>query len=222
VVRSNPELRGRVTAIDVKYWKQKDLEQIGELGFRELKAGVPAAVVQEMAAEAFGSPQLMQAICLNLCFENSLTQPFPEHQHVEITKKDIKKVFERTSSLTDFSSMLSTLHSGPKLRGTERKEFGFNDGTKGDVYRCVLLALKADPPRLSFPYDEILKRTQAICNTERPAGSSVAQALGQIDTLATSIQGSRVIEWDENILDIVEPYFLFFLRSSSYLASLAK
>jgi len=66
VVRSNPELRGRVTAIDVEYWNQKDLEEIAKLGFRELNADIEAAVVQQMAAEAFGSPQLMQAICLNM------------------------------------------------------------------------------------------------------------------------------------------------------------
>ena len=31
-----------------------------------------------------------------------------------------------------------------------------------------------------------------------------------------------VIEWDEDVLDIVEPYFLFFLRCSSFLSNLAK
>jgi hypothetical protein len=210
------------TAIDVEYWEQKDLEQIAELGFPQLNADLAPIVVQQMAAEAFGSPRLMQAICLNLCYECDLTQPLPEHRRVEITTEVIKKVFERTSSLTDFSSMLSTLHAGPKLRGTERKEFTFNDGTKGDVYRCVLLALKADPPCLSFPYDEIMKRAQVICESDRPAGSSIVQALGQIDALAASLQKSRVIAWDENILEIVEPYFLFLLRSSSYLAKLAK
>jgi hypothetical protein len=118
--------------------------------------------------------------------------------------------------------MLATLHAGPKQRGTERKEFLFKDGTRGDVYRCVLLAMKADPPRLSFRYDEMLNRISTLCEGEAPVGSSVAQALMQMDKLAGTVQEAPVIEWDEDVLDVVEPYFLFFLRSSPYLQKLAQ
>jgi hypothetical protein len=38
-----------------------------------------------------------------------------------------------------------------------------------------------------------------------------------MDHLAKAVQEAPVIEWDEDVLDIVEPYFLFFLRSSTYL-----
>jgi hypothetical protein len=67
VVRSNTELRGRVTNIDMSYWKEPELEQIPYLGFRELNADIAPEVVRRLTQEAFGSPQLMQAICLNLC-----------------------------------------------------------------------------------------------------------------------------------------------------------
>jgi hypothetical protein len=130
-------------------------------------------------------------------------------------------VFERTSTLTDYSTMLSVLHAGPKQRGTERKEFRFKDRTRGDVYRCVLLAMKANPPRLALRYDEMLDRTTAVCKGESPVGSSVVQALMQMHKLAETVQEAPVIECDEDVLDIVEPYFLFFLRSSSYLQKLA-
>jgi hypothetical protein len=86
----------------------------------------------------------------------------------------------------------------------------------------VLLALKADPSRLSFPYEEMLRRTQAVCCEDSPTGSSVAQALVQMAELAGTVQLAPVIEWDENVLDIVEPYFLFFLRSSENLKVLAR
>jgi hypothetical protein len=97
-----------------------------------------------------------------------------------------------------------------------------NAGTRGDVYRCVLLAIKADPPRLSFKYDEILRRTQAICQGDSPVGSSVAQALAQMEKLSQLVQEAPVIEWDEDVLDIVEPYFLFFLRCSPFLGKLGQ
>lgn len=221
VVRSNPELRGRVTAIDTAYWQEEELEPIAYRGFRELNVDVAPSMVNKLTAEAFGSPQLMQAICLNFCFENRIDETLAAHTRIETDFVALQRVLERTSTLTDFSSMISTLHSGPRQRGQERKVFVFQDGSRGDVYRCVLLAMKADPPRLSFPYDEMLKRTRAISVDESPSGSSVNQALEQMEKLAGAVQEAPVIEWDEDVLDIVEPYLLFFLRCSPYLQKLA-
>jgi hypothetical protein len=221
VVRSNPELRGRVIAIDTDYWKEEELEQIAYRGFRELNVDIAPPILKALTDEAFGSPQLMQAICLNFCFENKIDEALPEQKRLEVDFVMLQKVLERTSTMTDFSSMLSVLHSGPRQRGVERKVFSFVDRSKGDVYRCILLAMKADPPRLSFPYDEMLRRTRAVSEGESPVGSSVNQALMQMETLAATVQEAPVIEWDEDVLDIVEPYFLFFLRCSPYLSRLA-
>jgi hypothetical protein len=178
--------------------------------------------LRRLTAEAFGSPQLMQAICLNFCFENKVYERLPEQKRVDVDFVTLERVLERTSTMTDFSSMMAVLHSGPRQRGVERKVFSFVDGSKGDVYRCVLLAMKADPPRLSFPYDDMVKRTRAVSvGGESPVGSSVNQALMQMEKLAATVQEAPVIEWDEDVLDIVEPYFLFFLRCSQYLNRLA-
>lgn len=72
VVRSNTELRGRVQAIDTGYWKEDELERIAYQGFRELNVDVAPVIMKRLTAEAFGSPQLMQAICLNFCFESGI------------------------------------------------------------------------------------------------------------------------------------------------------
>ena len=85
--------------------------------------------------------------------------------------------------------------------------------------RRILKLLKADPPRLSFKYDEILRRTQAICQGDSPVGSNVAQAPSALSQL---VREAPVIEWDEDVLDIVEPYFLFFLRCSPFLEKLGQ
>jgi hypothetical protein len=222
VVRSNTELRGRVQAIDTDYWNEDELEQIAYRGFRELNVDIAPAIMKRLTAEAFGSPQLMQAICLNFCFESKIYETLPEHKRIEMDFVTLQNILERTSTMTDFSSMISIQHSGPRQRGVERKEFDFSDGSRGDVYRCVLLAMKADPPRLSFPYDEMVKRTRALSRKESPVGSSVAQALVQMEKLAGTAQEAPVIEWDEDVLDIVEPYFLFFLRWSPHLQKLAE
>ena len=217
VVRSNTELRGRVTAIDTSYWSESELEQIAYRGFRELNADIAPAIIQRLTRESFGSPQLTQAIGLNFCFENDLLESIPQQRRIETNFAVVERVLERTSAQTDFSSMTSVLHAGPRQRGVERKQFRFNDGSTGDVYRCVLLAIRADPPKLSFQYSDMIARTRAECAGESPTGSSVNQALMQMDQLAKTVQDAPVIEWDEDVLDIVEPYFLFFLRSSSFL-----
>jgi nucleoside-triphosphatase THEP1 len=217
VVRSNTELRGRVAAIDMEYWEVTELEQIAFKGFSELNVDLSPKVLTDFATEAFGSPQLMQAICLNFCFQFDVEKRLPEQQRIEVSDLETAKILERTSTMTDFSTMLSVLQAGPKQRGTERKQYSFTDGSKGDVYRCLLLALKADPPQLSFRYDELLRRSTATCKDESPVGSSVAESLLQMSKLARSVQSAPVIEWDEDVLDIVEPYFLFFLRCSPFL-----
>lgn len=221
VVRSNPELRGRVTAIDITYWSVEELTKIGLQGFKQLNAEIDPALITTLAREAFGSPQLMQTICLNFCFEHRLHKKSLFSKKVIPADGAIQQVFERTTATTDFSTMLSALHAGPKQRGTERKQFNFVDGTSGDVYRCVLLALKSDPSSLAFNYGDMIERTKKICRGDSPVGSSVVESLAQMAKIANLVQQAPVIEWDENVLDIVEPYFLFFLRSSSYLARLA-
>jgi hypothetical protein len=199
------------------YWNETELEQIAYLGFRELNADIAPGVIRRLTREAFGSPQLMQAICLNLCFELDLREARPAHERMAVDDVIIVRALERTSTQTDFSSLTAVLQAGPRQRGMERKEFFFSDGSTGDVYRCLLLAMRADPPRLSFPYAEMLARTAAVCDGDSPVGSSVSTSLRLMDTLAQTVQKAPVIEWDEDVLDIVEPYFLFFLRSSTYL-----
>jgi hypothetical protein len=43
-----------------------------------------------------------------------------------------------------------------------------------------------------------------------------------MERIAALVQDAPVLEWDEDVLDIIEPYFLFFLRGSSYLRTLAQ
>jgi hypothetical protein len=88
----------------------------------------------------------------------------------------------------------------------------------------VLRAIGADPPRLSFPYNELSRRIQAICREDSPQAASIYQACAQMSRMAEDMYSEqRVIEWDDDdsLFDIIDPYFLFYLRWSSKLASLA-
>ena len=221
VVRGNPELRGRVRAIDSEYWKESDLRRIAEVGFPLLNISVDDATIAHFAVESAGSPQLMQAICLQACFSLNVRETLKEAKHFDVGGDVRGEILEETSTRADYSSLVSKCHRGPKTRGTERKEFTFSDGTVGDVYRAVLLALADDPPRSGFTYSDLSQRVAHISPFETPQPASIYQVCAQIAKMALDMcPDQRVIEWDEDesILDIVDPYFLFYLRSSDQLA----
>jgi hypothetical protein len=220
VVRANPELRGRVRSLDLNYWRIEELRQIGDEGFGALNVEMDSSCVNRFAREAAGSPQLMQLICLNACFVLELRQKGLNQRSIVPTDDQMRMILEQASASTDFRSLVDVLDAGPKTRGIERKTYRFVDGSEGDVYRCVLKAVASDPPKLSFHYEELLQRTAAICVGESPVGSSVVGTCVHITKLAIErFNNERAIAWDEQkqILDIPDPYLLFYLRWSDRL-----
>lgn len=224
VVRSNPELRGRVRAVDTKPWKISDLMKIGNIGFPTAGINVPFTTLRKFAGEASQSPQLMQAICLQACFTIKLRESQLPVVSRDFTEAEIIQALEETSTRTDFSSLLRSMHAGPKIRGTERKEFELTDGSRGDIYRALLLALKADPPTLSLQWNELSRRVQNTCRPDAPQAASLSTACAQIAKMAKDMYpNQRVIDWEGdpvNLLSIEDPYFLFYLRWSDKLATL--
>lgn len=222
VVRSNPELLGRVVGVDIKTWNASDLVQIARKGFQALNIDISPSIDNRLAEEAFGSPQLMQCICLNLALVLDVKETLHEMKRIEVDNIQIDDTLLRTSAFTDYSKMLRDLHLGAKTRGTERKEHDLVDGTRGDVYRAILLAIKKNPAKMSFSYDEIINRVKEVCARDYPTGSSINSALTQMNSIAELLQPERSpISWDDPSLDIVDPYFLFFLRCSDKLRQIA-
>lgn len=226
IVRSNPELRGRVQAIDLEYWTVAQLLEIAQIGFPILNVDVQEDAARRLAEEASGSPQLMQASCLDFCFEFGFDERADTMVGAKVDRNSIERVLRRTSSRTDFKSLARRMHTGPKTRGTERKEYEFSDGSIGDVYRCVLFAICSDPPKLSFSYNELQKRIQVVTkSSELPRPQSVYQCCSQLAQIALEMyEKERVLEWDEDasLLDIIDPYLLFYLRWSDALHNLGQ
>jgi hypothetical protein len=199
------------------------LEVIGKKGFPALNMDISPGVLSKLAHESFGSPQIMQSLCLNLCFVKDVKHKLETLQRVDILESDIREIFRRTAAFSDWSSLLSEIHSGPRQRGTERNVFKLSDGSLGDVYRVVLMSLIRDPAKLSLRYDEILSRVREICDGESPVGSSINAALEQVAKLSKDMNdGNPVIEWDEDVLDIVEPYLLFYMRGADKMEQLGR
>ncbi|NHV31820.1 hypothetical protein [Burkholderia sp. D-99] len=222
ILRANPDLQGRFVAIDFDYWDTPTLTQIAERGFAELGLTVEPELMKAFAGEAAGSPQLMQSICLNACFQLDTRETRQAALDVPHDKQFIKDVCSRTSS-TDFSSTIEKLREGPKTRGTERLNYRLADGDNGDVYTIVLRALAADPPQLRFTYSQLLARIGNVCESMTPSGSSTSGACFHISQLANDGQSKVLIEWDSDneILNIREPYMLFYMRWSDTIIRLS-
>jgi hypothetical protein len=218
VIRANPDLRGRIVTIDFDYWQPEVLKRIAEQGFSALGASTEAQFVSALADEAAGSPQLMQALCLNAC----LAADFKEVRQGGFTfpcdQSFFKQVCMRTAMSADYGSTVERMKEGPKTRGTERNRYRLINGDEADVYPIVLRAASQDPPRLNHRYNQLSERIGQICQGAVPVGSSVIGACEHIATIANTTTNSEVIEWDSenDVLDIRDPYLLFYLRWSEF------
>jgi hypothetical protein len=220
IVRANPELRGRVRAIDLGYWIPDELRQIAAIGFSILNLNIDPQTITTFIEESAGSPQLMQLLCLHACLVLNLREQASTKFTPSVDRDVLVRILEQTSSNTDFRSLIDVLDAGPRTRGTERKTYKFHDGTEGDVYRVVLRALADAPPQLSFPYQDLLGRTVKVCVGESPVGSSVTSTCLTMAKLAREkLPNERAVDWDEQkqVFDIPDPYLLFYLRWSNRL-----
>lgn len=214
VIRSNPDLRGRMLKLDFDYWNNDVLTKIANRGFGELGLEVDHELVQRLAAEAAGSPQLMQALCLNLCFEKNVYEKLEVFDEVTNDAVFFEKVCGRTALMADFTTTVNLMKEGPKTRGTVRHNHRTKIFGNLDVYELVLKAIAQDPPTLTFRYQALTERIHAICEDEGPAGSSVTGACNHMARIANESENTVVIEWDgeHDVLDVRDPYLLFFLR----------
>jgi hypothetical protein len=180
-------------------------------------------MIMRLAQNACRSPQLMQRVCLNVCNNLQVKQACEITRYVGDNEIDLPNILATTSTSADFKTLVQTMHTGPKIRGQERNKFYFTDGSRGDVYRCILLAVKQDPPLMELPYSVLMERIRSICLEDVPVGRSVTEACGQISSFAAA---DRTVEFDTDAevetFYVSDPYWLFYLRCSPKLASLAK
>ena len=213
-IRANPDLRGRTVKLDFDYWRPEELTKIAKRGFDVLRVEASPAYISALASEAAGSPQLMQTLCLNTCFENDVREAQAAPKVLASDRAAIEKVCTRTAATSDYSSTVGKLKEGPKTRGQDRKSHLLRDNSVMDVYPLVLKAIAQDPPELTLRYNNLQRRIQGLCAAEQPSGSSVTGACAHIAAIADDAENRNIIEWDaaNDVLDIRDPYLLFYLR----------
>lgn len=221
VIRGNPDLRGRVFSIDFQYWGAEVLKQIARKGFPLLGISCNESAINRLAAEAAGSPQLMQYLCLNSCFELNVRVTAVPVVELSDDSTILEGICKRTVQSADYGSIVEKMKEGPKTRGSARTVHMTKYGWIGDSYRLLVKALALDPPQLTFRYTALNDRVTNMCTGDPPSGSSITNACAQSAKIVNDAAGDKIVEWDDSsdVFDIRDPYFLFYLRWSDAIDS---
>lgn len=200
--------------IDFDYWNKGELKKIAEKGFSALNTSLAPASIEALAGEAAGSPQLMQSLCLNTCYESNLREKPSQFTPIQGSSFVLADVCSRTALMADYSSTVDKMKDGPKTRGMDRKSYVLRDQTASDVYPIILKAIAANPPELTIRYPNLVSRIAALCSANPPSGSSITGACAHMSQIANDAENKYIIEWDSanDVLDIRDPYLLFYLR----------
>ena len=93
------EMTGRVAQLEITSWEERDLSEIASKGFKELNIIHDDLIINTLAQESYGSPNLMQEFCLQLCKDNNVNE----------TCKQPKTITLLTSSKAFFKSIAKSV-----------------------------------------------------------------------------------------------------------------
>lgn len=213
-IRANDDLQGRVRDFRFDYWDADALREIPTKGFPHLAITCSAAYIDRLVGEAAGSPQLMQSLCLNTCFELGVREAGGAETTVPDDPAFFRRVCLRVVGNVDFTSTIDQMKAGPLMRGRQRNSYSMRDGSIGDVYQVLVKALGSGTPSLHMRYADLVNRVSALCVSDAPPGSSISDACFHLARIANSGFPTEKIDWNPEapLLSIRDPYLLFAMR----------
>lgn len=227
MIRSNPELSGRVSAISIEPWQTEELKQIPYKGFPLLNLiyDEDSDSIDKLADESFTSPQLMQELCLQLCRQLEYKYTLESSWNIDDEDVDWDKLYRRVGQNSNMIDVYERFRNGQTPRGTPRLKYNLKSTINSpntrevDIYGCVLIAISRliqHNKSSTISYDDILNEMpQIVIESEPPRGVNIINTLGRIYEIDMNSGASPVLDWDEEHrkLVIVNPYFLYYLRS---------
>ena len=213
----NRDLQGRVSSLPIDYWNRQDLASIGWKGLKALGLSADEEIVSELATESRGSPQLMQLVCLSLCFELSITGTSAVPKHLAVERDHLRNALRRAATKMEYLSTATRLLS-IKTKSAAL-ELTLQSGATAKIARCLLQCIANDPPAARFALTNLMSRLRTICSGSLPEPGVVeAVCRSMHQALVHPTSSDRPLEWDGStrVLHVPDPYFLFYLRWSSY------
>ncbi len=130
------ELTGRISPLEIKMWTDAELQYIPVKGFGLLEYEVEQDAMNRLAAEAIGSPHLMQDFCRTYCRQNELVAA-EKRSTLRIREDQLVSVF-RDVAETIGRPIFEKLARGPRSRTDRWVLTGSNrrhSPCKGDAVR---------------------------------------------------------------------------------------
>ncbi|MEG1828451.1 MAG: ATP-binding protein [Cellulosilyticaceae bacterium] len=209
-IRSNPDLMGRVSLIEIDPWTKKELKQIAVRGFEQLGIPISDEIADRIALESINSPLLMQSICFNIVELNSDIK--------RITDEIIEDSCRFTCINYQYKNIVQMLQSGPSSRGQKRVAYQLDTEKTLDIYGIILNVLAQNPPHTCLDINEIKTRVDDIVIEgiiKKPKTQKIKEALNKLQNIMeTQNTLTQVFEWKDNCVYILDPLFLFYLRWS--------
>lgn len=150
-------LGGRRKSVIVPAWETHELAKIALKGFPYLSVTADQETVDRLASESFGSPQIMQQLCLDLCenvnglFDGEAGQPL-----IELRAPADWDEFFRELEDDDAFEWLKKLTKGPNPRKPRKKQVHPGPPPKDlDGYQLILLALHELGSPAEVPFVDI-------------------------------------------------------------------
>jgi hypothetical protein len=155
---------GRHKTVDVGTWEESDLGKIATLGFEALNVVATPAVISRLISESFGSPQIMQQLCLDLCEDvNKVLFRAEGDVPTELRAPDDWTEFFKWIKDDDSADWLTTLGLGPKKKRDKRSKYEVR-GLRVDGYQLILLALRDLGVPTSVPFADIKAQIGRMLN----------------------------------------------------------
>jgi hypothetical protein len=212
-IKVEKEMTGRISHIEIHTWSSKELIFIPEEGFGLLNYSLPTPTKERLAAEAIGSPHLMQDFCREICKLRDL-KCANTNLVLQVTTSEIDSVFHEVAE-TIGRPIFEKLARGPRQR-TDRVPRQIKDGRTVDIYELVLHALAHLRPSLvSIEYEDLRGAIREVSDSQIPQLHEIARVLKHMATIAASDQSSTpVIDFEdqEKKLHVTDPFFAFYLR----------
>ena len=215
-VRVEPEMTGRVHQLRVKLWSDAELKRIARQGFEALGYNVSASLIQVLAEQCCGSPNLMQEMCLQLgrIIESNEADLIDGEFSLAGDARDtmFRDLAIKCASEVEFGRLIQ----GPK-KGKKRKQRRFKDfdGKTVDTYGAVFFALAWMRPREAVTYDELRSEiADQLHPDDMPQKQQIVKVLTSLSVIARESNGEPVLDWmaEDERLVISDPYFAFYLR----------
>lgn len=119
---ANANTGGRRKIVRVPRWDLQELEQIAHQGCKALNLWAAPELITQLANESFGSPQIMQQLCLDLVeIENKTLERDSSEDQLEIDPPQDLTAFFQSLEDDDAFGWLKKLSAGPNPRKKRKK-----------------------------------------------------------------------------------------------------